>query len=133
MQVAIAKKKNGEIMELDDLSYQFVLWLNESGYTEMDPVYAKAVLKTTVGQFSKLTSSHQFEGEDEMLVPQLNYFVELSTWASWDDGKLMDEDDEIEISFEICDVLFNRETMKEDYRPIEMTYMKSFIESFSSG
>lgn len=130
MQVAIAKKENGEILELDDISYQFVLWLNENNLTQLDPIYAKSILKTTVGDFSKLTSQHEFEGEDEMLVPQLNYFVELSTWASWKDGKLMDEDDEITISFEICDVVFNRETMKEEYHPIEMTYMKSFIESF---
>ena len=130
MQVPIAKKQNGEILELDDLSYQFILWLNETGYTEPDSIYARSTLKTTVKEFNELSTQHEFQGEDEMLIPQLNYFVELNTWACWDDNKPMDEDQPITIVFEICDVVFNRDSMKEEYRPVEITYLKSFLKSF---
>lgn len=130
MQVPIAKKQNGEILELDDLSYQFILWLNENDYTEPDPIYARSTLKTTVKEFNQLCNRHEFQGEDEMLIPQLNYFVELGTWACWQDKKPMDEDQSITIVFEICDVVFNRDTMKEEYQPLEITYLKSFLKSF---
>ena len=52
MQVAIAKNlENGEILELDDLTFQFVLWLNENKYTHLDSIYARSTLKTTVKEF----------------------------------------------------------------------------------
>ena len=126
MQVAIAKKEDGETIELDDLSFQFILWLNENKYTELDPVYARSTLKTTVKDFSQLLNQHKFEGEDEMLVPQINYFIELGTWACF--GK--DEDEEITIVFEICDVVYDSNTHKESYRPIELSYLVPFLKSF---
>lgn len=128
MQVAIAKNlENGEIIELDDITFQFVLWLNENNYTDLDGIYAKSTLKTTVNEFNELNNQMTFQGEDEMLVPQINYFVELNTWVCF--GK--DENEEINLSFEICDVVFDRETMQESYKPIEITYLKSFLNSFN--
>ena len=132
MQVAIAKKDNEDTLELDDLTYQFVLWLNENGYTELHPIYARSTLKTTVGEFNRIASNHSFEGEDEMLVPQLNYFVELNSWVCFDDGKPKDPNEEVTITFEVCEVEFDRKTMKESYKPIELTYLKSFVESFKN-
>lgn len=126
MQVAIAKKEDGETIELDDLTFQFILWLNENKYTELDPIYARSTLKTTVKDFSQLLNQHKFEGEDEMLVPQINYFIELGTWACF--GK--DEDEEITIVFEICDVVYDNNTHKESYRPIELSYLVPFLKSF---
>ena len=42
MQVAIAKNlETKEILELDDITFQFVLWLNENNYTKLDPIYSK--------------------------------------------------------------------------------------------
>ena len=131
MQVAIAKKQDtGEIMELDDITYQFVLWLNENDYTEPDPFYARSTMKTTVGKFNEIATNHSFEGEDEMLVPQLNYFVELNNWVCFDADGPKDLDEEITIVFEIAEVEFDRKTMKETYKPVEITYLKSFIASF---
>ena len=126
MQVAIAKKEDGETIELDDLTFQFILWLNENKYTELDPIYARSTLKTTVKDFSQLLNQHKFEGEDEMLVPQINYFIELGTWACF--GKA--EDEEITIVFEICDVVYDSNTHKESYRPIELSYLVPFLKSF---
>ena len=127
MQVAIAKNlENGEILELDDLTFQFVLWLNENNYTELDQVYVKSTLKTTVKEFNELNNQMTFQGEDELLVPQINYFVELNTWICF--GK--EQDDEINIQFEICDVVYDNKTRKESYKPIELTYLKPFLDSF---
>ena len=61
-----------------------------------------------------------------MLVPHINYFVELNTWVCF--GK--EEDEEINLSFEICDVVYNKETRKESYNPIELTYLIPFLNSF---
>ena len=127
MQVAIAKNlENGEILELDDLTFQFVLWLNENKYTELDPIYAKSTLKTTVKEFNELNNQMTFQGEDELLVPQINYFVELNTWICF--GK--EEDEEVNVEFEICDVVYDTQTRKESYKSIELTYLKSFLDSF---
>ena len=126
MQVAIAKKDDGETIELDDLTFQFILWLNENKYTELDPIYARSTLKTTVKEFSQLLNQHKFEGEDELLVPQINYFIELGTWACF--GK--DEEDEIKLVFEICDVVYDSSTHKESYNPIELSYLVPFLKSF---
>ena len=42
MQVAIAKNlETKEILELDDITFQFVLWLSENNYTKLDPIYTK--------------------------------------------------------------------------------------------
>ena len=128
MQVAIAKNlENGEIIELDDITFQFVLWLNENNYTELDSIYAKSTLKTTVKEFNELNNKMTFQGEDEMLVPQINYFVELNTWVCF--GK--DEDEEIKMEFEICNVIYDKETRKEKYEPIELIFLKPFINSFN--
>ena len=128
MQVAIAKNLgNGEIMELDDLTFQFILWLNENKYTELDSIYAKSTLKTTVKEFNELNNQMTFQGEDELLVPQINYFVELNTWICF--GK--DENEEINIEFEICDVVYDSQTRKETYKPIELTYLIPFLNSFN--
>ena len=117
MQVAIAKNlETKEILELDDITFQFVLWLNENNYTKIDPIYAKSTLKTTVKEFNELNNKMKFQGEDELLVPQINYFVELNTWVCF--GK--DEDEEINLSFEICDVVYDKETRKESYKPIQI-------------
>ena len=127
MQVAIAKNlENGEILELDDLTFQFVLWLNENKYTELDPIYAKSTLKTTVKEFNELNNQMTFQGEDELLVPQINYFVELNTWICF--GK--EEDEEVNVEFEICDVVYDTQTRKESYKSIELTYLKPFLDSF---
>ena len=127
MQVAIAKNLgNGEIMELDDLTFQFILWLNENKYTELDSIYAKSTLKTTVKEFNELNNQMTFKGEDELLIPQINYFVELNTWACF--GK--DEDEEINLSFEICEVIYDYHTNNESYKPIELTYLVQFLNSF---
>ena len=127
MQVAIAKNLgNGEIMELDDLTFQFILWLNENKYTELDSIYAKSTLKTTVKEFNELNNQMTFKGEDELLIPQINYFVELNTWACF--GK--DEDEEINLSFEICEVIYDHNTHKESYKPIELIYLVQFLNSF---
>ena len=127
MQVAIAKNLDTkEILELDDLTFQFVLWLNENKYTELDGIYAKSTLKTTVKEFNELNNQMTFQGEDEMLVPQINYFVELNTWVCF--GKA--EDEEINLSFEICDVVYDNQTHKESYNPIELTYLIPFLNSF---
>ena len=73
MQVAIAKNLDTkEILELDDITFQFVLWLNENKYTELDNIYAKSTLKTTVKEFNELNNQMTSQGEDEMLVPQIN-------------------------------------------------------------
>ena len=67
MQVAIANNlETKEILELDDITFQFVLWLNENNYTELDNVYARSTLKTTVKEFNELNNKMTFEGEDEM-------------------------------------------------------------------
>ena len=127
MQVAIAKNlETKEILELDDITFQFVLWLNENNYTEIDPIYAKSTLKTTVKEFNELNNQMTFQGEDEMLVPQINYFVELNTWVCF--GK--EPNEEIIIQFEICDVVYDNQTHKESYRPIELTYLIPFLNSF---
>ena len=127
MQVAIAKNlENGEVIELDDITFQFVLWLNENKYTQLDPIYAKSTLKTTVKEFNELNNQMTFQGEDEMLVPQINYFVELNTWVCF--GK--QDDDEINLSFEICEVVYDNATHKESYKPIELTYLIPFLNSF---
>lgn len=127
MQVAIAKNlENGKILELDDLTFQFALWLNENKYTQLDSVYAKSTLKTTVKEFNELNNKMTFEGEDELLVPQINYFVELNTWICF--GK--DENEEINIEFEICDVVYDSQTRKETYKPIELIYLIPFLNSF---
>ena len=127
MQVAIAKNlDNGEILELDDLTFQFILWLNENNYTKLDSIYAKSTLKTTVKEFNELNSKMTFQGEDEMLVPQINYFVELNTWVCF--GK--EPDEEINLSFEICDVVYDSQTRMESYNPIELTYLIPFLNSF---
>ena len=127
MQVAIAKNlDNGEILELDDITFQFVLWLNENNYTKLDSLYAKSTLKTTVKEFNELNNKMTFQGEDEMLVPQINYFVELNTWVCF--GK--DEDEEVNLSFEICEVIYDNQTRKETYKPIELTYLVLFLNSF---
>ena len=127
MQVAIAKNlENGETLELDDITFQFVLWLNENKYTKLDPIYAKSTLNTTVKEFNELNNKMSFEGEEEMLVPQINYFVELNTWVCF--GK--EENEEINLSFEICDVVYDSKTMKESYNPIELTYLIPFLNSF---
>ena len=126
MQVAIAKNlENGEILELDDLTFQFVLWLNENKYTHLDSIYARSTLKTTVKEFNELNNKMTFQGEDELLIPQINYFVELNTWVCF--GKT--EDEEVNISFEICDVIYNNKTHKESYKPIELTYLIPFLNS----
>ena len=130
MQVAIAKNlENGEILELDDLTFQFVLWLNENKLTELDPIFAKSTLKTTVKEFNELNNKMTFQGEDELLVPQINYFVELNTWVCF--GK--EEIEKINLSFEICEVVYDKETRKESYKPIELTYLKPFLGSFMLG
>ena len=127
MQVAIAKNlDNGEILELDDITFQFVLWLNENNYTELERIYAKSTLKTTVKEFNELNNKMTFQGEDEMLVPQINYFVELNTWVCF--GK--EPEEEINLSFEICDVVYDNQTHKETYNPIELTYLIPFLNSF---
>ena len=127
MQVAIAKNlENGEILELDDLTFQFVLWLNENKYTHLDSIYARSTLKTTVKDFNELNNKMTFQGEDELLIPQINYFVELNTWVCF--GKT--EDEEVNISFEICDVIYDNKTHKESYKPIELTYLIPFLNSF---
>ena len=127
MQVAITKNlENGEILELDEITFQFVLWLNENNYTKLDNIYAKSTLKTTVKEFNKLNNEMSFQGEDEMLVPQINYFVELNTWVCF--GK--EPDEEINLSFEICDVVYDNQTHKESYNPIELTYLIPFLNSF---
>ena len=127
MQVAIAKNlENGEILELDDLTFQFVLWLNENKYTHLDSIYARSTLKTTVKEFNELNNKMTFQGEDELLIPQINYFVELNTWVCF--GKT--EDEEVNISFEICDVIYDNKTHKESYKPIELTYLIPFLNSF---
>ena len=127
MQVAIAKNlENGEILELDDLTFQFVLWLNENKYTHLDSIYARSTLKTTVKEFNELNIKMTFQGEDELSIPQLNYFVELNTWVCF--GKT--EDEEVNISFEICDVIYDNKTHKESYKPIELTYLIPFLNSF---
>ena len=127
MQVAIAKNlETKEILELDDITFQFVLWLNENNYTKIDPIYAKSTLKTTVKEFNELNNKMTFQGEDELLVPQINYFVELNTWVCF--GK--EEEEEINLSFEICDVVYDKETRKESYNPIELTYLIPFLNSF---
>ncbi|AMK15268.1 hypothetical protein [Methanobrevibacter olleyae] len=129
MQVAIAKNlENGEILELDDLTFQFVLWLNENKYTELDLIYAKSTLKTTVKDFKELTNKMTFEGEEHLLIPQINYFLELNTWVCF--GK--EETEEVNISFEISEVVYDKETRKELYKPIELIYFKPFLESFKS-
>ena len=127
MQVAIAKNlENGEILELDDLTFQFVLWLNENKYTHLDSIYARSTLKTRVKEFNELNNKMTFQGEDELLIPQINYFVELNTWVCF--GKT--EDEEVNISFEICDVIYDNKTHKESYKPIELTYLIPFLNSF---
>ena len=127
MQVAIAKNlDNGEILELDDITFQFVLWLNENNYTKLDSLYAKSTLKTTVKEFNELNSKMTFQGEDEMLVPQINYFVELNTWVCF----AKEPDEEINLSFEICDVVYDSQTRKESYNPIELTYLIPYLNSF---
>lgn len=127
MQVPIAKNlETEEIIELDDLTFQFVLWLNENNYTELDKVYAKSTLKTTVKQFNELNNKMAFQGEDELLVPQINYFIELNTWVCF--GK--EEDEEINIEFAICDVVYDSQTRRESYNPIELTYLIPFLNSF---
>ena len=127
MQVAIAKNlQTKETIELDDLTFQFVLWLNENKYTKLDPIDAKSPLKTTVKEFNELNNKMTFQGEDEMLVPQINYFVELNTWVCF--GK--DEDEEVNLSFEICEVIYDNQTRKETYKPIELTYLVLFLNSF---
>ena len=127
MQVAIVKNlDNGEILELDDITFQFVLWLNENNYTKLDSLYAKSTLKTTVKEFNELNSKMTCQGEDEMLVPQINYFVELNTWVCF--GK--EPDEEINLNFEICDVVYDSQTRKESYNPIELTYLIPFLNSF---
>ena len=127
MQVAIAKNlQTKETIELDDLTFQFVLWLNENNYTELDPIYAKSTLKTTVKEFNELNNKMSFQGEDELLVPQINYFVELNTWVCF--GK--EENEEINLSFEICEVVYDSKTHKESYKPIELTYLVPFLKSF---
>ena len=124
MQVAIAKNlENGEILELDDLTFQFVLWLNENKYTHLDSIYARSTLKTTVKEFNELNNKMTFQGEDELLIPQINYFVELNTWVCF--GKT--EDEEVNLSFEICDVIYDNKTHKESYKPIELTYLIPFL------
>lgn len=131
MQVFIARNlDNGNVLELDDLSFQFVLWLNENGFTELDDVYARSTLNTTVGEFNKLISAHSFEGEDEMLIPQLDYFVELNTWVSWTDDGPRDENEKISIVFEVAEIVYDRETMTESYESIEIGILKSFLQSF---
>ena len=127
MQVAIAKNlENGEILELDDLTFQFVLWLNENKYTHLDSIYARSTLKTTVKEFNELNNKMTFQGEDELLIPQINYFVELNTWVCF--GKT--EDEEVNLSFEICEVVYDNATRKETYKPIELTYLIPFLNSF---
>ena len=127
MQVAIAKNlDNGEILELDDLTFQFVIWLNENRYTQLDSIYAKSTLKTTVKEFNELNNQMTFQGEDEILVPQINYFIEFNTWVCF--GK--DENQEINLSFEICDVVYDNQARKESYRTIELSYLKPFLDSF---
>ena len=116
MQVAIAK----------NLETKEILWLNENNYTQLDSIYAKSTLKTTVKQFNELNNQMTFQGEDEMLVPQINYFVELNTWVCF--GK--EEDDEVNLSFEICEVVYDSKTHKESYNPIELTYLIPFLSSF---
>ena len=129
MQVAIAKNLDTkEIIELDDITFQFVLWLNENNYTELDSIYAKSKLKTTVKEFNELNNKMTFQGEDEMLVPQINYFVELNTWVCF--GKA--EDEEINLSFEICEVVYDNQTHRESYKPIELTYIIPFLNSFEN-
>ena len=131
MQVFIARNlDNGNVLELDDLSFQFVLWLNENGFTELDDVYARSTLNTTVGEFNKLISAHSFEGEDEMLIPQLDYFVELNTWVSWTDDGPRDENEKISIVFEVAEIVYDRQTMTESYESIEIGILKSFLQSF---
>ena len=127
MQVAIAKNLDTkEILELDDITFQFVLWLNENKYTKMDPIYAKSTLKTTVKEFNELNNKMTFQGEDELLVPQINYFVELNTWVCF--GK--EPDEWINLSFEICEVVYDNQTRKETYKPIELIYLIPFLNSF---
>lgn len=126
MQVAIAKNlENGEILELDDLTFQFVLWLNENKHTELDLIYAKSTLNTTVKDFKELTNKMTFEGEEHLLIPQINYFLELNTWVCF--GK--EETEEVNISFEISEVVYDKESRKESYKPIELNYLKPFLES----
>lgn len=100
--------------------------MNENNYTKLDNLYAKSTLKTTVKEFNELNNKMTFEGEDELLVPQINYFVELNTWVCF--GK--EEDEEINLSFEICDVVYDNQTHKESYNPIELTYLIPFLNSF---
>ena len=129
MQVAIAKNLDTkEILELDDITFQFVLWLNENKYTKLDSIYAKSTLKTTVKEFNELNNQMTFQGEDEMLVPQINYFVELNTWVCL--GK--SEDEEVNLSFEICEVIYDNQTHRESYKPIELTYIIPFLNSFEN-
>ena len=71
-------------------------------------------MKTTVGKFNEIATNHSFEGEDEMLVPQLNYFVELNNWICFDADGPKDLDEEITLVFEIAEVEFDRKTMKEN-------------------
>ena len=52
--------------------------------------------------------------------------MELNTWVCF--GK--DEDEEINLSFEICDVVYDSQTRKESYNPIELTYLIPFLNSF---
>ena len=40
------------------------------------------------------------------------------------------EDEEINISFEICEVIYDNQTRKETYKPIELTYLIPFLNSF---
>ena len=46
------------------------------------------------------------------------------------DFKGKEEDEEISLSFEICDVVYDKETRKESYNPIELTYLIPFLNSF---
>lgn len=67
-----------------------------------------------------------FEVDYELLVPQINYFVELNTWVCF--GK--EKTEEINLSFEICDVVYDNETHKESYNPIELAFLVPFLNSF---
>ena len=70
MQVAIAKNlETKEILELDDITFQFVLWLNENNYTELDKEIQNgnkniALLK---GTHNMVTYSSYFEEEESVI------------------------------------------------------------------
>lgn len=43
------------------------------------------------------------------------------------------ENEEINLSFEICDDIYDKDAKKESYYPIELTYLISFLNSFKNN